>query len=196
MAPSVRIDPARIGATTETGASGTLGGVGELARLYGKIDVRTLSFRRGAETTQVARDAADHQVTGETYRNPWLGLTITRPAGLAFADLDAHWPSNAVMSMKGAAGRVSVHQTTATSDRPLAEQVEAVLADVPGGDRFGAPKAAVWDGAPAIKIRSPDAAMIAARKDDQLWMVFALGADAQALLDHALPGISIADLKG
>ncbi len=189
-------DPARLGATTESGASGTLIGVGELARLYGKVDVRTLSFRQGQATTQVAPGAADHQVSGETYRNPWLGLTVTKPAGLAFADLDAHWPSNAVMSMKGPAGQVSIHQTTAASDRPLDQQVRAVLADVPGGDRFSAPEAAVWGGAPAVRARSPGGAMIAARKDDQLWMVFAIGADAQALLDQVLPGIAIADLKG
>ena len=189
-------DPARFGASTETGADGALTGVGELARLYGKVEVRTLAFRLGGETIQAPSDAADHQVNGETYRNPWLGLTVTRPTGFDFADLDSHWPLNTVLSMEGPAGRVSIHQTTATSDRPLAEQVKAVLADVPGGERFGAPQAAVWDGAQAVRSRSPDAAMIAARKDDQLWMVFALGANAQALLDQALRGIWIADLKG
>lgn len=189
-------DPARIGADTETGASGTLSGAGELARLYGKVDVRTLAFRRGASSTEVAREDADHRLQGATYRNAWLGLTVTRPEGMAFADLDAHWPSNAVLSMQGPAGQVSVHQLTATPDRTLEDQVKSVLVNVPGGDRYGAPQAVTWEGHPAVRISSPDGSAIAAMKDDQLWMVFAIGPASQDLLDRALPGISIADLKG
>ena len=189
-------DPARIGADTETGASGALSGAGELARLYGKVDVRTLAFRRGPASTEVSRNDVDHQVQGSTYRNAWLGLTVTRPDGMAFDDLDAHWPSNVVLAMKGRAGRISVHQLTASPDRTLADQVKSVLADVPGGDRYGAPQAVTWEGHPAVRVSSPDGAAIAAMKDDQLWMVFAVGPGPQELLDRALPGISLADLRG
>ncbi len=188
-------DPARIGADTETGASGTLSGAGELARLYGKVDVRTLAISRSGATTEVAPGEVDHQVRGATYRNAWLGLTVTRPEDLAFADLDAHWPSNAVLSMKGPAGQVSVRLLTASPDRTVEEQVKSVLADVPGGDRYGAPQAVTWDGRAAVRISSQDGSAIAAMKDDQLWMVFAIGPGSQDLLDRALPGISIADLK-
>ncbi len=98
-------DPARISATVETGAGGMLRGTGELARLYGKVDVRTLAFRTGGERTEVRPDEADHQVSGDVYRNPWLGLTVARPQSMAFADLDAHWPSSAVVTMKGGPAR-------------------------------------------------------------------------------------------
>ena len=189
-------DPARVAATIETGAGGMLTGTGELAKLYGKVDVRTLAFVAGGERTEVRPDAADHQVSGDVYRNPWLGLTVTRPQGMAFADLDAHWPSSAVMSMKGDAGQVSIHQAGATPDRPLGEQVKAILDGALGGRRCGAPEPVLWNGAPAVKVRSPRGAVIAARKDDQLWMVIAIGDDASSLLDQALPGVSIDDVKG
>jgi len=189
-------DPARIAASIETGASGTLSGVGALAKLYGKVDIRTLGFRMGDQTREVSAVAVDHQVQGGVYRNPWLGLAVNRLDGFDFADLDSHWPSNAVMSMKGPGGEVSVHQITAAPDQPLAEQVKAVLAGAPGGDRFGAPETAAWQGHPAVRVRSPGATVIAAMRDDQLWMVVAIGPGSGALLDRALEGIAIDDLKG
>jgi len=187
-------DPARIAASTETGASGTISGVGALARLYGKVNIRTLSFREDGRTIRVA-EAADHQAQGDAYRNPWLGLEVRRPAGFTFADLDAHYPSSMVLSMKGPDGQVSVHQTTATPDRPLSEQVMTLLSGAPGGARFGPPEPVVWNGQPAVKVSSPGSTTIAAMKGDQLWMVIAVGPRPQALLDRVLPGVSIADLK-
>ncbi len=90
---------------------------------------------------------------------------------------------------------MSVHQMGATPDRPLGEQVKAILDDAPDGHRFGVPESVVWNGVPAVQVRSPRGAVIAARKDDQLWMVVAVGDDAKVLLDQALPGVSIDDVK-
>lgn len=189
-------DPARIGADTETGAGGVIAGVGDLARLYSQVEVRTLSFRLGGQTIQVGPGDVDHQVQGGTYRNPWLGLTVTRPSGFTFADLDAHWPSNTLVSMKGSAGQVSVSQALAAPDQPLADQVKAVLSGAPGGGGYGAVEPTAWAGQPAVKARSRGSEVIAAMKDDQLWMVIAIGPDPGALLDMALPGVAIADLGG
>jgi transglutaminase-like putative cysteine protease len=188
-------DPARIAASTETGAGGTLTGVGALAQLYGKVEIRTLDYRLDGRSIQTS-SAPDHQIQGDTYRNRWLGLQVTRPAGFVFGDLGAHYPSNMVLSMKGPDGQVSVHQVTAITGQPLAGQVMTVLSGVPGGARFGPPEPVVWDGKPAVRVSSPGSTTIAAMKGDQLWMVIAVGPNSGALLDQALPGVSIADLKG
>ena len=187
-------DPARIGATTETGASGTLGGVGELARLYGKVEVRTLGYRLGGAPADVTADAQDHSVNGDAYRNPWLGLQVEKSTGAAFSDLADHWPDNVVVAMKSESGRVSIHLVTTSPDVSLAEQVRGVLKNVPDAPT-GPLETTRWMGAQAVQLRSPKMAMIAAEKDDQLWMAFASGPDAPAQLGRALPGISIDDLK-
>jgi hypothetical protein len=189
-------DPARIGASTETGAGGQLSGVGALARLYGKIDVKVLSYRLAGAQTDVPAADQDHTVEGDAYANRWLGLRVVKPAGMSFANLDSHWPANDVLSMKGPSGEVVIHQVLSSPDLPLADQVKQIFEDAPSGSTPRQIESTTWNGTPAIRFVTANGAGIAARKDDQLWIVRASGPQARALLDQALPGISIADFGG
>jgi hypothetical protein len=187
-------DPARLGAVTETGAGGTLSGVGELAKLYGKVEIHILGYRRAGTQTPVKADDADHAVSGDVYRNPWLGLVVTKPAEASFADLDSHWPSDLVLTMNGPSGQVAIHQDRAEPGAALASEVSDLFEQAPGGARPRL-EPAVWNGAPAVRLEVGKLSGIAAKKDDQLWIVTASGPDRRALLDRALAGIAIDDLK-
>lgn len=188
-------DPARFGATTQTGVGGVLG-AGDLAQLYGKIEVRTLGYRLAGSKVEVATGDPDHGVSGDVYQNRWLGLHVAKPEGMAFADLDAHWPTNLVLSMKGTAGTISIRQDTGASDTPLADRLRYLLGQAGAGVQPDDLRPAMWNSVPAVRLDTPDMALIAAQKDDQLWVVSASGREARVLLDKALPGIVIDDLKG
>lgn len=98
-------DAARIAVVTATGQSGTVEGVGELAKLYAKVDIRTRGYRLGNQTVQVAPSAADHGVSGNTYENPWLGLRVIKPQSASFEQLDSHWPQGvSVVTVRSGGG--------------------------------------------------------------------------------------------
>jgi len=183
-------DAGRIGAITVEGQWGALEHVGDLSLLFGASEVRTLGYRVGGRTTAVPRTAADHTVEGDVYANPWLGLRVTRPAGFAFAGLDAHWPRPDLLTLKSGAGQVNVFYLHA-GNAPLATQLAAY-----SGIAAGAARATTWNGAPAIRLDSPTRAAMAAVKDDVMWAIFAQGPNAPALLDLAAAATSIDDLSG
>ena len=189
-------DPARIAATTETGAAGVVGGVGELSKLYGKIEVRTLRYRLAGADVEVKPDAKDHTVREDAYDNPWLGLHVAKPAGMTFVNLDDHWPSSVVLAMSGPFGSAAIRLSAADPDMPLADEAGAVLPDILGGAPTGAPESVEWNGAPAVRFTHADRAVIAVRKDDELWIVSTSGPKAGALLDRILKGIVIDDPDG
>ena len=53
---------------------GTIAQVGELAKLYGNVDVQVLDYTIGGRKVIVSQDATPFAISGDTYRNPWLGL--------------------------------------------------------------------------------------------------------------------------
>lgn len=80
--------------------------MGALLQLYGNVDVRVLEYELDGKTTAVPADARPFQVDGDTYRNPWLGVTLEKPAGYRFAKMDAVYPESAVLELLGPKGEV------------------------------------------------------------------------------------------
>ena len=74
--------------------------VGELAKLYGN-DVQALDYTIGGRKVIVPQDATPFTISGEIYRNPWLGLTVQKPQTFRFTQLDAVWPNTTVVAMEG-----------------------------------------------------------------------------------------------
>jgi hypothetical protein len=113
---------------------------------------------------------------------------------LTFDSLNAHWPDDSVLSMKGAAGIVSVRLFTSNPTLALMTEVRALVKSRPYSGSSITFRAATWGEGPAVEFHGPGEAGVAARSDDQLWMVVANGADADRLLERLLPGIAIHDL--
>ena len=72
---------------------GTIAQVGELAKLYGNVDVQVLDYTIGGRKVIVPQDATPFTISGDTYRNPWFGLTVQKPQTFRFTQLDAVWPN-------------------------------------------------------------------------------------------------------
>ena len=182
-------DAARFGVITVAGEGGNIEHVGDLALLFGKIDVRTLGYTLGGKAVVVGRDDADHVVEGDTYSNSWLGLTLRKPAGFAFSDLDAHWPNRNLLSLTSPTGDTHIVDLRA-GDAPLDKQMMEDLKIA------GASRAVTWNGAPAVRIDGPDKSALASVAGDVIWTIVADGPDASSHLDKVAAATSIAELAG
>ena len=67
---------------------GTIAQVSELGKLYGDVDVPVLDYTIGGRKVIVPQDATPFTISGDTYRNPWLGLTVQKPQTFRFTQLD------------------------------------------------------------------------------------------------------------
>lgn len=80
---------------------GTIAQVGELAKLYGKVDVRVMDYTLHGKRVIVPRDAKPFAISGDTYRTRRLGPTVKKPKSFRFTDLNSVWPSSTVVAMQG-----------------------------------------------------------------------------------------------
>lgn len=74
------------------------------AALYGRLAATVESFTIGGVSRTVGASATPYVVSGDRYRNPWMGIELVKPAGFRFSELDATWPAMTVVSMEGGAG--------------------------------------------------------------------------------------------
>jgi transglutaminase-like putative cysteine protease len=178
-------DAGRIGVAT-IGGEGGLEHLGDFGLLFGS-KVRTIAFEIGGKTQAVPDSGQDHTVAADTYRNPWLGLTVQRPDGFAFQNLDDHWPHRDVLSLKSTSGEAYIAYLRSDT-RPLREHLAQLKVD-------GQIRDVVWGHSPAIRIDAPDRSVIVAEKGDVLWAISARGADAKPLLDKVLALTEISELN-
>jgi hypothetical protein len=108
-------DAARFSVYTSSLAEGTVGNLGGLGQVLGNVDIKILEYTVNGKTTVVPDDAKPYSIEGNVYRNPWLGLTITKPANFTFAGFDLAWPQTTVVAMQGANGqRIEIHNESAS----------------------------------------------------------------------------------
>lgn len=184
-------DAARIGVITASGESGTIDNVGDLALLYGKVNIRVVAYALGDQEIRVAPLETDHSVTDNVYENRHLGLRANKSSGAVFKNLDAHWPNRAVVSIEDSTGAVTVLYGRANPDRSLSEQAEHLLNDL----KSEAWQNARWNEVAAVRARAPEKTAIVAQSDDVLWGIVATGKDANSILERMQKVISIDDLK-
>ena len=184
-------DAARIGVITATGESGTVEGMGELGKLYSKVNIRTLNYRHSGETIAVGPQQKDHMVSGNEYNNPWLKVRVRKPAGAGFEDLDAHWPNRALLTIRENDSAASLLYGRAAPS--LSSSLDATLAETVEGEPQ--PIHMRWAAAPAVRVRSGDKEQILAVAGDVYWSIQASGPDSHAMLEHLLRATSIADLN-
>lgn len=114
-------DAARFSFFTSSLQEGTIAQVGELAKLYGNVDVQVLDYTIHGKRVVVPQEAKPFTITGNTYRNPWLGLTVQKPQSFSFAQLDAVWPDSTVVAMQGPQ-RQLVEIESASASLPVDEK--------------------------------------------------------------------------
>src|SRR5258708_2571870 len=131
------------------------------ARMYGNIDVAVLEYTIGGRTVRVPDGGQDHTIAGDTYRNPWLGISVQKPHDARFTALDAVYPDSTVVAIESDSGKVSIEQMQPT---------KAV------------------DGRPALVISSVMKTRLVIADGESIWMVTAEGKDSERLLDEVVSG--------
>ncbi len=183
-------DAARFSFFTSALEDGTLGGVGALGQLFSNVDVKILQYTVDGKSVAVPEDAPPFTVSGDDYRNPWIGLSIRKPPSFKFGDLGAAWPQTDLVSMEG----------------PQAESIKVknLSASLPTG-KFDLRQEFAEEG-----IRSKSApVMIAGRKgtlassgekaeavlvsDGNIWAITSAGPRAKQLLEQVLATVRFSD---
>ncbi len=108
-------DAARFSVYTSSLEEGTVGNLGGLGQILGNVDIKILEYEINGKTTVVPPDAKPYSVEGNTYRNPWLGLSVTKPNDFTFTGSDLSWPQTTVIAMQGPNGeRIEIHDESAS----------------------------------------------------------------------------------
>jgi len=94
-------DAARFSFCTSNLEEGVIAQVGALAKLYGNVEIQVLEYTLHGKQVTVPRNAAPFAITGNTYQNPWLKLTVEKPESFRFAQLNAVWPKSTILALKG-----------------------------------------------------------------------------------------------
>lgn len=189
VAPGVA-DAARIGLSATSFREGAASLAGGPARqLFGRTDIRILEYA-GPDNKNVVvpPDAVPYAVDGDIYRNPWLGIMLTKPEGWKFVKLDAVWPDPAVVGLEGPGGMKAELQEAYLLPWKTAEDAARLnLARVaPGGKerlaRIAGRSAIIWE--------KPGQSALAILDGTEAWLLVVTGKDAPAVLAMLASGFN------
>jgi hypothetical protein len=171
-------DAARFSAFNSSLAEGLSTQMGALMQLYGSLDIQIIEYTLNGRRVAVPPDAKPYAVNGNTYRNPWLGLTVEKPDSLQFTKLDAVWPDYTIVAMEGLQ-----HQTVEIQKLPYSPH------DADDPARYlklsgisGDPKSVLVSGFSGFEITSHSYAALSLINEDEVWLVRARGSNAPSLL--------------
>ena len=122
-------------------------------------------------------------VSGDEYRNSWLGLLIRKPDGFNFANLDKTYPDPTILQMErdGVRATIALSEAVANPDLATRRALDDVVAGV-------AARSVTLDGRPAAGMSSDRAARLISREGQSLWMLTVEGEDAARILDQITGG--------
>ncbi len=183
-APGVA-DAARFQFGSYTGDDNLSAAIAAAAQAYGNLEVQVLAYTAAGRVHRVPAGAPGFTVAGDTYRNPWLGFALHKPAGSSFAKLDAIYPDATVVAVTTPTASVQVELVAPRGDR--AQAVARLLAEFSPATGAAARPAAL-DGAPAQLVSSPDKVRMVAAVGNSLWVLTGTGAEAPRLLAQMATG--------
>jgi hypothetical protein len=181
-------DAARFSFFTSGLEEGTLAGVGSLGQLLGHADIKLLQYTVGGKRVDVPQDAAPFVIEKDTYRNPWIGLSITKPSSFQFAESDLAWPQTTVIAMTGPLGqKMEVANLSASMPTPEFDAEKHLRSEGISGARSTVRIA----GKDAVAVSSAQKAGAILIDQGNVWMFAASGPDAGKLLNRVLSSVTI-----
>jgi hypothetical protein len=124
-------------------ASSLAEGLGEISlgaaqQVFGQVGIEILGYETGGKSYSVSPRAGPFSITGDGYENPWLGISLEKPAGFQFGKLDAVWPDRTVVGLEGPAGETAVleqHEIYPWEDPETAvwQKLESLVAEAKKG---------------------------------------------------------------
>ena len=98
-----------------------------LSRIFGNVQVTIVEFEAGGALVKVPAGAEAFTIEGNTYRNPWLGLEVQKPAGFRFTKTDAIYPDSTVVAIEDSAGQPVCVRQLALPDPTNTESMTEVF---------------------------------------------------------------------
>jgi len=183
-------DAARVGIASSSlyEGSGSLTG-GAASQLLGQVEILILEYTgEDGKTVVVPEDAKPHTLSGDVYRNPWLGLSLTKPEGFAFGKLDAVWPDATIVEMNGPGGAgASLQEGYFLPWVKPDAAAAAALFRIMGA---GKPKRSGVGGRTVWSLAKGDQAAAAVMDGAVYWLLTSRGRSASSVLSDLLRGLS------
>jgi hypothetical protein len=179
-------DAARFSFFTSALEEGTLAQVGSLGQLFGNVDIKILEYSVGGRSIVVPEDAMPFTITNDTYHNPWLGFSITKPSSFKFSGFDLVWPQTTVVAMDGPKQqRVEVENLSASLP-PAKFDGEKYFRDL---GMSGTRSNRVLAGRHAIMVSSDQEAATVLESHGNVWLFTVKGPDATRLLEQVTSSV-------
>lgn len=181
-------DAARFSVYTSSLENG-IGTLGGLAQILGNVDVKILEYTVNGKRTVVSENATPYTIAGDVYRNPWLGISVTKPSDFAFTTFEVAWPQTTLVAMKGPDGRrIEIHDES--TSLPVSEVDRNKVFHSEG---INAPYSIRRIAGRDLPFAQDDkSAGVLLEGRGAVWMVKATGDHAPSLLDQVVPSISAA----
>ena len=180
-------DAARFSFFTSGLEEGAIAGMGALARLYGHVNIEILGYTIHGRHVTVPTGAKPFTIDGDTYRNPWLGLTVNKPTTFRFTELESVWPDSTLLAMEGPGGQLVEIQSHSQSlpSSQLSEEAMILRAAKLEGAR-----SSVGVGGRRV-IASDDRAATLVVHGGDLLVVTAKAANPAELLSRVMKGLTL-----
>jgi transglutaminase-like putative cysteine protease len=169
-------DAARFSVFDSALEDGTLGGIASLGQLFGNVDISILEYTVAGKTVRVPPDARPYTIEGNTYRKPWIGITVKKRDSYSFSGFDLKWPQTTLIAMYGPQKqRIEIHNLsvslpTSPSDVNKIFEEEGIQGNV-SKVRMGRYEGSI--------ISSPDKTALLMQEGGSVWMLTAAGANSK-----------------
>jgi len=179
-------DAARFSFFTSSLEEGTLAQLGSLGRLFGNVDIKVLEYTLRGRRVVVPEDAKPFAVENDTYHNPWLGFSITKPSSFQFSGFDLMWPATTVVAMDGPE-RQRVEVASLSASLPTARFDGEKLLREKGFD--GARSDGVLAGRETVSMTSDQKAGTVLVDHANVWLITTQGPHAGRLLAQVVSSV-------
>lgn len=168
------------------GEVGTMPG----GRLYGSVDVKVLAYVANDKEHKLAEDKKSYEVNNSTYTNPSLGLTIRKPEGFEFRELDETWPNYTVASLVNLSAneKVTIVQTMLMPAKSKDDAIKSLLQKQIAGGVFNS---TIYKGTKVALVESNSEAAIAVPKGQDVWVIRTKSNRPSELLAKAIEWVEL-----
>lgn len=168
---------------------GALVGMGSLSQLFGHADIKILQYTVGGKRVEVPENAAPFVIDRDTYRNPWLGLSLVKPSSFHFVDSDLAWPQTTLIGIEGPDGqKVTVSDLSESEPAEKFDPKKLLRSEGITGESFTIRIA----GKKVLTVSSAQKAGAIFTDHGNVWMITATGFDAKNLLIRASSSLAFA----
>jgi hypothetical protein len=169
-------DAARFSVFDSSLEDGTLAGIASLGQLFGNVDISILEYTVAGKTVHVPPDAKAYTIQGNTYNNPWIGITVKKPDSYSFSGFDLKWPQTTLIAMDGPQKqRIEVHNLSVSLPTSSSDETKIFAEEEIAGDilkvRIGS-----YEGS---MISSPEKTALLLQEGGSVWMLTATGQNSK-----------------